>query len=65
MKIQVLELPTEALGDYLRTPYALIVSEAGTDQQAAYVSMQLSPLTETEKPSMPEFVFVSKDEVEL
>lgn len=31
MKLQILELPTEYVGDYSKTPYAVIVSEVPSE----------------------------------
>ncbi len=63
MKIQVLELPTEYLGDVGHTPYALVLSEVGTDAQAERYSRMTDALKNFD--GGPSYVIVTTDAVEL
>lgn len=48
MKLQILELPTEYVGDYSHTPYAVILSEVPKESVEA-VTAAFKNLTETVK----------------
>lgn len=63
MKIQVLELPMEHVGEYSRTPYALIVSGTGNPAISSRYVNNLTPLIN--KPGGPVFIISAEEEIEL
>lgn len=63
MKIQTLELPMEHVGEYSRTPYALIISEV-PQANVQRIMAATQPLAESEKPYTPEYVLVISDGVD-
>jgi len=63
MKIQVLELPTEYLGEAAHTPYALIISEV-PESELDDVIAQVQEVN-TDIPTNPVWSWVTTLEVEL
>lgn len=61
MKIQILELPTEHTGEYMHTPYALIVSEAPSGKLKAIAE----ELAKDEGDHEPKWVYVTSEKVTL
>ena len=63
MKIQVLELPTEYVGEQSKTPYALIISGTSSGEVSQRYVDNLLPLTNKE--GGPLYIIAAEEEIEI